>query len=460
MPPPTPAEDDMAEAAAAFDTNIYLGPPREIGSLLLSLSFVLTSGMCFLTAVAIKKMGHYWVILCGYVGVALFLTCHFLPTYVTLIPGYIVLGLVYGPLCISKLNLVFVMANKLSCGQHECCNAGVSTTPTLNPSATGVMVGGGGDTGTLTTDEQHSILFATKPACSRDENIRRLARWFHASHNFGIICGALLAALLLTCAAFHAPGSVAHTMCMGANKTPPTSGWGEQQPAMPYAYMPSVASDYKNSNRSSNNNSELPPTQLTEETRKNQTQQQRSSSLLSNVVETPTPTPSPPPPAPPVVAALLSMGVERFDTNNHGQRICGAASCPVWWVHPSLTARGLNYHSSADVNITGSDSILHRVAQPRKSSMNMRIQGIIVVYLILAVLTIGFTVASGKLNSKKNHSQQHHHHQHANRYNSIPGLVDTMFFAGPMAYFIGTEQGYILADFMKVIIRLLLCICI
>lgn len=352
----TPAVDG---AESGQSNNILLGPPNEIGSLLLSMTFLLTSGMCFLTALAIKKMGHYLVVFCSYVGVALFLICHLWPTYYTLFPGYLVLGVVFGPLCISKLNLVILMANKLSCGQHECCNA--VSTPTVNPSATGVDG----------TDEH--ILFAKPSCCSRDENIRRLARWFHSSQNFGIICGSIIISLLLTCAAFQPIVSNRNLMM---TSQPQSKG------------------------------------------------QNKTTAITKGDIEY---TPA-----------------ENFDTNNHGQRICGAASCPVWWMHTSSSAY-VKYIQSSE-NATGSGSLVHRIS-PRKSS-NIRTQGTIVVYLILAIVAIVFTVFIGKFTNKKNMTGSQHQYF---RYNSVPGLIDTLFFAGPMAYFIGTEQGYILADFMKVI---------
>lgn len=375
---------------------MLLGPPKEIGSLLLSLSFLLTSGMCFLTVAAIKKMGHYLVIFCGYVGVALFLTCHLLPAhYYTLLPAYLALGIVFGPLCISKLNLVILMANKLSCGQHECCNA--ISTPTLNPSATG-----------LDGNEEH-ILFATKPSCSRDENIRRLSRWFHAAQNFGFICGSIIVSLLLTCAAFHAPSSVAYNQCMVLNRT---------TDYMSFSYSPVVSNEYS-----------FPPSPAPQLPRVKEDSQATV----------------------PLVEALLTMRLdpvsENYDTDNRGERICGAASCPVWWMHTS-SEYVPQYISSANVNGSGSVGQQQQQGQEAETPTNMRIQGTIIVYLILSVLAVGLTVCIGKFSNKTNlnPSQNHHHY----RYNSVPGLVDTLFFAGPMAYFIGTEQGYILADFMKV----------
>lgn len=394
----------MSSPEGAADSNMLLGPPKEIGSLLLSMTFLLTSGMCFLTVAAIKKMGHYLVIFCGYVGVALFLTGHFLPThYFTVLPGYVVLGIVLGPLCISKLNLVILMANKLSCGQHECCNA--ISTPTLNPSATG-----------LEGNEEH-ILFATKPSCSRDENIRRLSRWYHASHNFGFICGSIILSLLLTCAAFHAPDSPAYSQCIGVNRT---------YRDLHYSYAPVVSNEYLQSKAGV----ELPPIRAEE------VERATSASTAQ--------------PLPPLVEALLTVAVdpvsEHFDTDNHGERICGAASCPVWWMHVTTPHEYVaKYVSSSNAN--GSGSIVHERPPPAPSASNMRIQGTIVVYLVLSILAIGLTMCIGKFSSKSDLNQTQHHHY---RYNSVPGLVDTLFFAGPMAYFIGTEQGYILADFMKV----------
>lgn len=374
--------------SAAIESSLFVSAPTDIGSLLLSMTFVLTSAMCFLSSVAIKRLGHYLVILCGYVAVVVFVACHLLPLSYVLVPGYLALGIVYGPLCISKLNLVILMANKLACGQHECCNA-LSSTPTLNPS---VGVDG---------NEEH-ILFATKPTCSRDENIRRLARWYHAAQNFGIICGAVIAALMLTCSAFHPPNTLSHAMCLGTNRS-------SSSDPVSFSYSPVVSGEYLLTSASAQ--SGPPPRNASEA------------------------------PLRPVAEALITMVSENnYDTNNHGERICGAASCPVWWSPPLPPSATF----VSTINVTGSSGASWQLpAAPRGSSM--RLQGTILMYLILGVLAAALTVCIGQFANKKNLGHSQHHH-----YNSVPGLVDTLFFAGPMAYFIGTEQGYILSDFLKV----------
>lgn len=382
--------DDLSTAETS-ETDIPFGPgpPNGIGSLLLSLSFLLASGMCFLSAIAIKRMGHYSVILCGYLGIALFLACHVLPNYYTLLPAYTVLGIVLGPLYISKFNLIIVMANKLSCGQHECCNA--LSTPTANQEPTHEEIG----------------MFPAKPPCSRDQNIRRLARWFNAVQDFGIICGAVIASLLLTCSAFDEPNTVAHSMCMNGNNLSSSDAFSFSQPVMVMDAFP--VPDHLTAS---------PPLALPV---KNESSREATAQIPVELT--------------PVVGAVLKKAPvsEIFDVNSHGQRICGASSCPVW-----MHAYYVPFYMSPQRNESGRsyESILYT---------NIRMQATIAVYLILCLAAIASTIGLRKFTNKKNLAQQPQA-----RYNTIPGLADTLFFAGPMAFFIGTEQSYLLADFMKV----------
>lgn len=353
---------------------------------------------------AIKKMGHYSVIFCGYVGIALFLACHVLPNYYTLLPAYTVLGIVLGPLYISKLNLIIVMANKLSCGQHECCNATIST-PTASQEPNHEEIG----------------MFPAKPPCSRDQNIRRLARWFNAVQDFGILCGAVIASFLLTCSAFDEPNSVAHSMCLNGNNQSSSSSYMEpfsfSQPVMVMDAFP--VADHLTA---------TPPLALPV---KNESAREIEAQIRPELN--------------PVIGAVLTKAPvsENFDVNSHGQRICGASSCPVW-MH--MHASYIPFYMARQRNESGQsyESILYT---------NIRMQVTIAVYLILCLAAIGSTIGLRNFANKKNLAQQQA------RYNTIPGLADTLLFAGPMAFFIGTEQSYLLADFMKVsALRLWTCV--
>ena len=127
----------------------------------------------------IKKIGYIFLLCISYAGLCLFLIAHIYPSIYTLFPAYLILGLTLGPAWVSKWNLVVFFASRISCGQHECSN----TTSTLD----------GG------TDE-HGKVF-----CNRDERVRRLARWYHATENLGIVIGALIASWVMT--------SCIHTGC-------------------------------------------------------------------------------------------------------------------------------------------------------------------------------------------------------------------------------------------------------
>lgn len=348
--------------------------PRDIlvggfGSLMLSLALLLTSGMCFLTRTAIRLVGHHGVILGGYIGVGLFLVLHFLPTLYTLIPAYIILGVIFGPTCITKLDLLIVTANQLSCGQHECCNA--LSTPTTNPNV----------------DSDDPIVFASKSsACSRDENIRRLARWFHAAQDVGIILGSLVASVLLTCSAFGTPNSLA----CGRNES-------------------SMSLHDENAIYNSTASSGI-----------------AAAEVPSNFG---------------MILMLDHPLIQKFDVNSHGQRICGAASCPAWMHTSYVNVREERTQSGVMTNGSETNG---EVIFPGSSQLpsNSRIQATTMVYLIFSLISI-CTIAIGKFSDKI--MGQPHYRVHSNS-----GLTDTLIFASPMVFFIGTEQGYILGDFMKV----------
>ncbi|XP_055711890.1 uncharacterized protein LOC129806975 isoform X2 [Phlebotomus papatasi] len=335
----------QGSSSAWFEQNswIYFGP--DIGSILLSLSFFITAGMCLLATRLIRRLGYFIVILVSYSGLCFYLATHFFPSIYVLLPGYIVLGITLGPAWVGKLSLVVSMAGKLSCGQHECYPADAY------------------DSG------EHRNL------CSREENVRRLARWYHAAQDLGIIFGALLASTILSCVSRNESGCLS-----GANMTNAFVPFRNSLEMSMIRVM--------NTTRAPNVNDSSQVTSL-----------MNSTSVEKSLIFPP--------------EGFLDAF---FNTNEHGERICGADLCPVW-------LRPTQYSNATEI-LSGS------------FELPIGTKTIIGVFLGMSLLALALSSMSGHIDSHL-------------RLEPIRGISDTLLFAGPMAYFIGTEQGYILSDYMK-----------
>ncbi|XP_059611659.1 uncharacterized protein LOC132258369 [Phlebotomus argentipes] len=329
----------QGSSSAWFEQNswIYFGP--DIGSILLSLSFFITAGMCLLATRLIRKLGYYVVILVSYTGLCVYLATHFFPSIYVLLPGYVVLGITLGPAWVGKQSLVVSMAGKLSCGQHECYPADAY-------------------------DSDHRNL------CSREENVRRLARWYHAAQDLGIIFGALLASTILSCV------SRSETACLSTNIT---SAFVPLRQTIEMAGIPTM-----NATRVAN---------ISESSPLNGTSTEKS-----------------------LIISPEGFLDAFFDTNEHGERICGADLCPVW-------LRPTQFGNASEI-LSGS------------FELHIGTKTIIGVFLGMSLIALALSSLSGHIDSNL-------------RVEPIRGISDTLLFAGPMAYFIGTEQGYILSDYMK-----------
>lgn len=116
----------------------------------------------------------------------------------------------------------------------------------------------------------------------------------------------------------------------------------------------------------------------------------------------------------PTASQLNQLFDNFYEMNEQGQRICGAGSCPVWIYYGEL-----NYTES--IGSFGA----HNSTMP-----------LIIAYMTLAIIALTLTCLSQQIdNSFKCESIK---------------MSDTLLFAGPMSFFIGTEQGYMLGDFTKV----------
>lgn len=309
--------------------------------------------MCLLTTRLIKKLGYVRLIVLHYVVLTAFLLVHLYPTIWLLVPAYLLLGLTLGPSWICKFSLVVQFASRISCGQHEC----PTTVQMLSESSTA---------------EDH------KTPCNRNERVRRLARWFHAVQDVGIVLGAILASIVISCAT-NQPS------CILA-----------QQPFAP-AVNASAHQVTANGTRTANAPaSEQSPTEASRKA-------PNDINLLDYYKES-------------IFNQRDELLDSLFDTNEHGVRICGAGSCPMWAdaaIEWNRTTEYNWFNSSGTITLT-------------------------LFFIALALIAIALSCFS----------------QHADntfKYGHFKGITDTILLASPMAYFIGTEQGYVLGGFTRVI---------
>ncbi|ETN59899.1 hypothetical protein AND_008481 [Anopheles darlingi] len=428
-----------------FQQESWLAAGPDVGSGLLALCFAITAAMCLATTRLVQRFGYSIVLTASYGVLCLFLAAHIYPVLLSLVPGYLLLGLLLGPTVICKQALLVSMAGKLSCSQPEC--GGTST------------AGIGAD-----SYDDHRLL------CSREEQVRRLGRWFRAAGDFGIIVGTIVAAFVLTCASgsnrigcyyvSRASSDAAGVPSSGAvpfgavNGTlhPNTSVTSAVNPGRPTVLGPNLPPERDILMSLPDDDTEAPPT------------------VSVTVAPVPSPKPTNPSPAVPKIvtpsmptlretmyylynirlpepagteggtaAAQASSTsssaagetpyggegaiqyLDRFpysmyEMNDNGERICGSHLCPVW-----------------DRNIPVNGSTVESDAKSRGYTGAVQLMGVYLVFGVLAFLVTAFT-ADYEFNVK---------------FDSIRRMSDTLLFAGPLAYFVGTEQAYMMADFMK-----------
>lgn len=131
-----------------------------IGSLLLSILCLFASVFTLFGPPIVQKLGSNLTFLLSYVVFCIFYAAHLYPTLYILIPVYVLLGLVLGPVSIARINVLMTISSKLSYVFAE-------------------------------EDEEARIL-------RRTTAIRRVARAFQAAQDFGLIFGSILSAILIT----------------------------------------------------------------------------------------------------------------------------------------------------------------------------------------------------------------------------------------------------------------------
>ncbi|XP_062564314.1 uncharacterized protein LOC134227087 [Armigeres subalbatus] len=360
-----------------FQQESWLAMGPDVGSGLLSICCLVTAFMCLATTKILRKFGYSIVLASIYGGLCVFLATHIYPVLVSLVPGYLVLGLILGPSVICKQTLVVSMAGKLSCSQPEC---------------------GGNSMAGVNADnyDDHRLL------CSRDESIRRLGRWFRAAGDFGMIIGTIIASFVLSCASSNRVGcfyisaqsstNISGTITTTQINSTSMSGIPLANPSIGVAPT-STGKTFADTDPTSKVTPSMPSLKETVFFLYNIRLQHHENDGYQ----------------------LDRFPYSTFQTNDYGERICGSHMCPVWDRNIPINSSAINSFSLQ--SYTGTIPLMG-------------------LYLICAVIALTVTGLTSDI-------------EHNVKFDSFRKMSDTLLFAGPMAYFIGTEQGYMLADFMK-----------
>ncbi|BFG02911.1 UNC93-like protein [Drosophila madeirensis] len=293
-----------------------IGP--DIGSLLLSSLFLLAAGMCLPSAWLMRRYGYTPLLAANYLAVMLFVLSHIYASIYTLLPAYLLLGLTISGANGCKAALIVHFGGRLSCSQAACEQQAQAAVDVLN--------------------EEHKMF------CNREQKVRRLARWFRASQDLGLIVGALLASLLLVC----------------------------------------NGSDWSCSGAADTRNASAPQLR------------------------------------------------DFFNRNEHGERICGADMCPLRVQQPL---------AAAWANETGASPVPRSIYVGFiESGARAGGQSLLWLYVLfsLASLILSLVAVVGKVQGERSSALK-----------DVSSITDTLLFAGPLAYFVGTEQAYMLGDFLR-----------
>lgn len=381
-----------------------IGP--NVGPLLLSFCCLISSGTCLLTTRLIKKFGYLHLIIAHYAILCIFLLVHLYPTIWCLLLGYFLLGITLGPTWICKWHLVVLFASRISCGQHDEC-----------PPATAMM---------NETGDEH------KGFCNRNERVRRLARWFHAVQDIGILVGALIASIIISCAATESNCILTQQffkLNRDNSRNNHTTIDNFQMNTLrgidinhlsKASFLPneSMSTIDLNETRSFPETSTVALTRTTTIATTNTTIRTTSATTTTTATE---------PHGFEEDIGLLQYYKNSFfsqhnelldslfNTNERGIRICGVGSCPTW-------------NRAFESNVT------------EEYNFQFTFSGTIpmtLFYIILAAFALILTCLSQKVDNTF-------------KYEHFKGITDTLLLAGPMMLFIGTEQGYVIGGFTRV----------
>ncbi|KAM8721711.1 hypothetical protein ACLKA7_007562 [Drosophila subpalustris] len=119
-----------------------------------------------------------------------------------------------------------------------------------------------------------------------------------------------------------------------------------------------------------------------------------------------------------------------YNRNEHGERICGADMCPL---QQSQLRSQLSWSTD---NGTSSVSIYTGFIE---SSSRAGGQSLLWLYVALSLVALLLSLIQGRQGLVTGSRQER----------VAKDVTDTLLFAGPLAYFVGTEQSYMLGDFLR-----------
>lgn len=368
-----------------------IGP--NVGPLLLSLCCFITSGTSLLTIRLVKKLGNLHLFIAHYAILCIFLLLHLYPSIWLLIPAYGLLGLTLGPTWVCKWNLIVLFASRISCGQHEC------------PTATTMMNESSG------SDEHKSF-------CNRNERVRRLSRWFHAAQDLGILFGAIIASIIISCAATESNCILTQQLFKlnrngNSNESSSSSSTEGSSSSGNIATINNFPMNTLNDIHRGIDTSHLSTVNFllanksksiiySENSGRSTAESEESFGDLIKYYQ----------------ESFFSQHNELldslFNTDEHGDRICGASSCPTW---------NREFETNSTEEYSG-----------------FRFAGTIpmtLVYIVLAVIALVLVCLSQQYDSTF-------------KYDNFKRIHDTLLLASPMAFFIGIEQAYVIGGFTRV----------
>ncbi|ALC49530.1 CG3078 [Drosophila busckii] len=314
---------------------LHIGP--NIGSLLLSVLFLVSAATSIPSLRLIHRYGYTPLLTANYLCLFLFVLSHLYTSIYTLLPAYMLLGLTLSGATNCKAALLVYYGARLSCMQSECT--------ALGSAASSVP---------LEALEEHKMF------CDRDQKVRRLARWYRASQDVGIIMGAIFASLLLAC-----------------NE----NDWNCITYYLPYF------------------------------------------------------------PVHPNASSRMIPAEDYYNRNDRKMRICGAAMCPF-----RLPQLNEPHHFQErddtfyDLNLGAGTFFKEFIAAGSQSAGHL----LLWFDVMLALISLSLSLISGRTSLATGVRLER----------IIQDISNTrkLFFAGPLAFYIGAEQGFMSADFMRAFI--------
>lgn len=382
---------------------ILSGGGAYLGSLLLSISLLMASGISILTPIILRRFGYSLVIGINYAMVCVFVCSHLYPSVYILLPAYIIWGLSHSPAWISKTALLVHYGSKLSCSHYDCPIMTSSQQQKQSINETPI--------------DEHRLF------CNRDQQIRRLVRWFHLAKDLGIIIGALITSLLLSTKSTIPAKDINYFQIDSA-----TSNSTTISDTLNVSSTSSVDSSFSPLSLSTSSSPSSPTAVSSNYFLSSGSwwySIERSALIWSSSTQNLHQSPS-----------LLTNDKDARDyrLDEHGVRICGADMCPIW-INFRLDDSGNNSNNNSKQQFY---QITSQPGKPSISFFKVNHTLLILIYLIFALSSLLMTIASGKIHANFRRSQ-HVKHLHHN-----------LLYIGPLAFFVGTEQAYILSDFLRV----------